>query len=302
MQSQMSSLNFNGQKVGFDITIPMDRYDSWKSLYRKLKGYCKKFAFQLEQGRRTGYKHWQCRVSLITKRTAAAIVTELAPEIGGNWSLTSDTVHSGPKHFNYVMKEDTRIDGPWTDQTPCDDAPVMTRQLREFMKIIGDDHSGMYDFQKYLYGEAQEYNDRKITLIYDLHGHSGKSRIVDLLEYKEIALYVPPVDSMKDMSQYICCYETRRCYCIDLPRAMKKDKKALRGIYSGIELLKDGRMFDTRYAAKSRRIDCPQIFVFCNDLPDFDMLSNDRWEILEIQDDKRAIVRQPSYYTCRITR
>jgi len=297
----MSSLNFNGQKTGFDITIPMDKYDSWRSLYRKLKGYCKKFGFQLEQGRKTGYKHWQCRVSLITKRTCTALLTEIIPVIGGNWTLTSDNVHSGPKHFNYVMKEDTRIDGPWDDRTPCDDAPVMTRQLREFMEKIGPYNTGMYDFQMHIYYDSQVYDDRKITLIYDPNGNSGKTSIINLLEYKEIALYVPPVDSMKDMSQYICCFETRRCYCIDLPRAMKKDKKALRGIYSGIELLKDGRMFDTRYAAKSRRIDCPQIMVFCNDLPDFDMLSNDRWEILEIQIDKTYIIRNPSYYTFRIT-
>lgn len=293
----MAPLNFNGQKTGFDVTIPHDKYASWKCLYRKLKGYCKKFGFQLEQGRKTGYKHWQCRVSLISKRTCVAMHTEIISEIGGNWSLTSDHVHSGPKHFNYVMKEDTRIDGPWTDSTPCDPPPTLTRQLREFMAIPREN---WYTFQTHLYTQSTVYNDRIITLVYDPHGHSGKTSIVNLLEYEEKALYVPPIDTMKDMSQYICCYETKPCYCIDLPRAMKKDKKALRGIYSGIELLKDGRMFDTRYSARSRRIDCPQIFVFCNDLPDFDMLSNDRWIILEIQHDKTFELRQSSYYTCRI--
>ena len=289
-------LDFVGQKVGFDLTIPAYQYTHWKDLHRKLAGICKKFVFQLEKGR-SGYLHWQCRVSMITKRTAAALITEIIPLIGGHWSLTSANVHNGPKHFNYVMKEDTRVEGPWTDTTPCEEKPALTRQLREFMKTVKD--GNMYDYQMYLYEQSTVYDDRKITLIYDPHGNSGKSRLVDLLEYEEKALYVPPLDSMKDISQYICCFETRECYCFDLPRAMKKEGKILRGIYSGIELLKDGRMFDTRYTGKRRRLDCPQIYVFANGIPDWDLLSPDRWEILEIQKDKSYVLRKPTYYTYR---
>ena len=76
-----------------------------------------------------------------------------------------------------------------------------------------------------------------------------------------------------------CCMgvSPQKCYLIDIPRAMKKDKLA--SFYSGLEALKNGVMYDKRFHFKKRRIDRPQVIVFTNTLPDWDLMSRDRWQV-----------------------
>ena len=108
----------------FDVTIPGDLYPNEVEVAKALNGWCKKYVFQKEQGD-TGYVHWQCRVSLIKKRRMAEVLTIIVPKIGGHWSPTNNKVHAAGS-FNYVMKEDTKIDGPWTEQSFMD-PPKLTR-------------------------------------------------------------------------------------------------------------------------------------------------------------------------------
>lgn len=69
-----------------------------------------------------------------------------------------------------------------------------------------------------------------------------------------------------------------------MPRGMKKDK--LGEFYAGIEIIKNGVAYDKRYTAKKIRFDRPNIFVFTNMLPVFELLSKDRWCILEVLNKK----------------
>jgi hypothetical protein len=69
-----------------------------------------------------------------------------------------------------------------------------------------------------------------------------------------------------------------------MPRALKKDK--LGGFYSAIETVKDGYAYDDRYNFTEKIFDCPVIWVISNTLPDFSLLSRDRWKLWEITDDK----------------
>jgi hypothetical protein len=132
----------------FDVTIPfylpsddantperIPSYEDWEALHRKLDGWCNKFCFQLEKSD-LGYLHWQCRVNLIKRKSLSVVLAQVAPLIGGRWSITSTGVHQNAKSFCYVMKEDTRVDGPWTEEIKLDPPAVMTRQLKDFLKIV----------------------------------------------------------------------------------------------------------------------------------------------------------------------
>jgi len=76
-----------------------------------------------------------------------------------------------------------------------------------------------------------------------------------------------------------------------MPRAI--DKTRLYGMYSAIEQVKKGKLFDIRYNYKAWWIDSPQIWVFTNHLPDLNLLSGDRWRIWVINDDKILEKYQP---------
>ena len=100
-----------------------------------------------------------------------------------------------------------------------------------------------------------------------------------------LALELPALRQFEDLLQFAYRFENQKAYLVDMPRAMKKDK--LSEFYSGLECLKNGVVWDKRYAAKkrSRRMDRPQIIVFTNTLPAWEFMSKDRWACYEMDDD-----------------
>lgn len=258
------------QITSIDFTLSADVM-THTELQQHLQEWCKKWVYQLEESD-TGYKHYQGRVSLIKKRRLNELVNKFIPR--GHLSATTTGVHNS-NNFNYVMKADTRIEGPFSDKeytTP----PTMTRQLRQFLTYEP------YPWQTKVMEMAKQTEDRYITVIYDTVGNAGKSILAEFMEYHRVAFEIPALRSMEDIMQCVMSVPTHPAYLIDMPRGMKKDK--LGEFYSGIECIKNGVAYDKRYSFKKKRFDRPQVFVFTNVLPDFDLLSPDRWRVFEVQD------------------
>lgn len=229
----------------------------------------KKFCFQRETGS-MGYEHFQCRGHLYEKKTMGAMI-KIAKEhlFCAHVSITSTKVHEGT-NFNYVMKADSRVEGPWTDENFIN-KPKLTRQLKVFAQ------TEFRPWQETIVQWCNQEDDRSIKLIFDQQGNSGKSIMSEYLMYKGLAFEMPPFKLMEDIMQCAMCVREQKVYLIDMPRAMKKDK--LGEFYAGLEALKNGMCYDKRYNFKMRRMDRPQVIVFTNVLPDFSMLSRDRWEV-----------------------
>lgn len=281
--------------TGYDLTTSVEKSTPDHNIMgRNLKQVFKNFAFQKERGE-DGYVHWQIRGRLYKKRRLdKAMIKEFQPLVfGGHWSITSKGVHTD-KNFNYQMKADTRVEGPWTDED-FEDPPVLTRQLKKFYKHV--EETGKYPWQAQIEALCDREDDRFITCIVDEEGNAGKSVFIEHLEYVGKAYEVPPVTCMEDLMQLCMCLKAQKCYCIDMPKAMKKDKLA--GFYSGLEALKNGVMYDKRYAFKKRRIDRPQVFVYTNTCPDLTLLSQDRWDIWYMY--QKQLIRATEYtlLTCK---
>ena len=231
------------QITGFDITIPKAVYTDQNELALALKEWCKSFCFQLERGEETGYEHWQCRIRLIKKRRLNEVIEQIAPVIKGHWTATCKSVHKA-NAFNYVMKADSRIEGPWSEKDFAN-PPKMTRQLRSFL------NHPLRPWQRYLMDTCVIPDDRKIIFVHDAVGNTGKSIFAEFLEYKNIACELPPLRAFEDLMQFASGLDDQKCYLIDMPRALKKDK--LSEFYSGIECLKNGILWDKRYSAKKTK-------------------------------------------------
>ena len=136
-----------------------------------LDGVAKRYVFQKEQGD-GGLIHYQGRLSLIKKRRKFEAL-KLFKEPKPNYFEPT----TNPEYFKgdafYQMKKDTRIDGPWTDK---DEIPVLTKQLSLFLKW------DLRPFQKRIIEEAQEFDMRKINLIWDTTGNCGKSMLSEFME------------------------------------------------------------------------------------------------------------------------
>lgn len=256
----------------YDFTLAYDdtnSIDQYNILFETLKGITTKWAFQLEQGD-SGYKHYQGKLVLIKKRHKSTILKMFFNEYDFIKTIhLSPTVKGNLDKWDYVTKLDTRIDGPWTS----DDAQKkpLTKQLQIFNTFE------MYDWQKKLEKKSQEFCMRTIDLIYDIDGNTGKSIFSEYMEYNGFAEEIPPFRLMDDIFQWVCSFEIKNCYIIDMPRGMKKDKLA--DFYSGIEVIKNGVAYDKRYKGRKIRFDRPRIFIFTNTLPEFKLMSKDRWNV-----------------------
>lgn len=238
------------------------------------KEYFKKWVFQLEKSD-TGYLHFQGRGRLVKRRTLPSCISVLGPVLPGLHLSASSTNSLGDSTFSYVMKTDTRVAGPWKDDDP-EPAPL-TRQLRDFMT------KEKYPWQSFIEESVKELDDRYIKVVIDNVGNIGKSVFVEYLEYNGLAYEIPAINCLEDLMQIAMCIPAQKAYLIDMPRGLKKEKLA--GMYAGLEALKNGTMYDKRYAFKKRRIDRPQVIVFTNVKPDVSLLSLDRWIFYNITPD-----------------
>ena len=286
----MPALDFQNKKTLFDVTIFDNhrKYANANEVIDAAKRLFCKFAFQLEECPTTKTRHWQFRGALIDRATASQVKKTLAVEFPGNWSLTSSAVHSDARQFNYVMKEPTRVDGPWTDQDVPPPPKQLTPQLELF--INGGYHKGEYlppsrlPWHTQIMDEIRDFDMRSIIIVFDKQGNSQKSIFLEYMEFEELAFECPPFRNMEDMMQFCYSFDAQKTYFIDMPRGMKKDKLA--DFYSGIETLKNGVLWDKRYEGKKRRIARPNIVVYTNSLPVFELMSADRWKVLVMQPDK----------------
>lgn len=261
----------NSQVCVYDITIPYETYKR-KDLDALFRSFSKKFVFQGEIGEETEYKHWQCRISLKVAQRESYFKKNGYP-CKGNWSITSN---ENKDNDFYVMKPDTRFEGPYSDK----DKP-MTWQLQHFMDEC---EKNMYDYQKSIKSLCPIKDMRTINLIYDEHGDMGKSLFLEYLEYLKIAKQIPPLDNIQDICAMVMEYPNEDAYIMDLPRGISK--KDMSNMITGIECIKNGYVFDKRYGYRELRMGRPQIFVFCNKLPNLTYLSKDRWKIWEMHSDK----------------
>lgn len=263
------------QVAGYDFRFNNEHTP--EEIISYLHGIAKKWVFQLERGD-TGYEHYQGRLSLIKKRRQheALKLFKVPPNY---FQPTCNPEYIKGDAF-YVMKEDTRIAGPWKD---TDKSLFIPRHYRGLMDRL-------YPYQQHIWDTREVFEPRKINLVYDPTGNNGKSSIASLCELYGRGIDVPPMNDMKEIIQLLCdeCMASNlrnpSPIFIDLPRAMCKSR--LYGIYTAIEQIKKGKLYDTRYNYKKWWIDSPQVWVFTNVLPNLNYLSRDRWNILTINNNK----------------
>lgn len=258
--------------TGWDVTIPKQKFEK-DDLFKILGEWCKKWAAQVELGAEKNYLHWQIRLRLIKKKRRAEAIEQTG--LDGHWSPTSGGVHS-KANFNYVMKADTRVEGPWTDKDYEPPKPV-TLQIQKFLE------KERYPCWIELEQKIQKWEERKIICISD-RGMTGKSIFLEYMEYLGLARRCPPRQNAQDLLRCVYGMPDSRCYMIDMPRAMKKDN--LSQFYTGVETIKDGWCYDDRYNWKSRYIlpGRPNVVVFGNSEPDRTLLTEDMWDVYTINE------------------
>lgn len=252
-----------------------------------LQNNCKKYVFQKEKGD-SGYIHWQGRFSLIKKRNKSQLIklfnsnNLLLPNY-----LMPTCKNNHTDDFFYAFKADTRIGEVYADAQHAQRFQLSTDGIyipKQFRNI------NFYPYQQAIVDSRDSFDFRQINVIFDSIGNSGKSTIAAISEILYGAIDMPVLMDYKEIVATICniCMDTGnrspKLVFFDMPRAQSKQQ--MLGFYSAIEQIKKGKLYDTRYKYKSFWIDSPTIWVFTNELPDTNLLSNDRWKIWTITTDK----------------
>jgi len=275
--------SFDGQLVSFDITLKYgDEWSDHRTLNAALATIFKKFVFQKERGEETDYIHWQIRGTLHKKSTYGNVMSDCVPVVPGHWSITSKDTHLAGNQFNYVMKAQTRLDGPWSDKDKVREPPTVTIQLELYWKQ--DKYPWQVDAERLIV----DYNCRFLHYVWDPHYNSGKSVFSEDIEYRGLAEELPPTcERAEDIIQFVYGMPTAKAYTFDLPAALPK--KHMRQFYTGLECLKNGYLYDKRYEGKKRRISRPTLMIFANTLPIFNLMAPDRWKVWYVTPSKELV-------------
>lgn len=134
------------------------------------------------------------------------------------------------------------------------------------------------------YAES-EPNDREIVWVTGKEGGEGKTTFCKYLHRKYGAICLSGKSA--DMKHGIIAYKEKNGYTpefivVNIPRSFNHEYLS----YTGLEEIKDMFFYSGKYEGGMVDGNCPHLWVFANEKPDYDMLSCDRWKCFEIVDSK----------------
>lgn len=225
------------------------------------KAVCKEYVFQEEIGE-NNTPHLQGNIYLHKKMRWSQF--NLPKEI--HWEKT----HNYEAAIDYCMKNDTRNGKIYTNIEP-----------REEIECINLED--LYDWQKEIYEYVNNKPDpREILFVIDKEGNKGKSELCRFLCIKNKAVLLS--GKTNDMKYGIIKYFEKnnrypKIILIDLPRTYNSDYLC----YTGIEEIKNGMFFNTKYESEMCIFNRPHIIIFTNEKPaNANNLSQDRWKFKDL--------------------
>lgn len=232
----------------WDFTASKEKGNTREFVIKVLEPIADRFCVGDEVGS-TGYQHLQGRVVFKVGKDLKTLTN-----MGLGWTWTPTHV----RDFHYVEKEGNFYRS-WE------------KHISKWANIE------LLGWQKGLLECMDKQSDRQVTVVYDPKGNRGKSWFAKYCVATHRATYVPPMNDAQDFMAFAMA-KPDKAYIFDMPRA--ESIKQRKGMWSAIEQIKNGYLYDKRYSFRDMWIDPPTIVVFCNEPPDEDVLSADRWQIV----------------------
>lgn len=241
------------QLYNWIFVIPREECDA-SQLSQLLHSFpCKKFTYQLERSE-SGYEHWQGFFSLKTKEYFNTVK-----------NMFPNTTHiEGAKNIfkadNYSKKIETRIEGPYNEKSV-------------FLECLKFEQ--LYKWQKNILNICSEKpSGRTINWYWSEQGNLGKSSFCKYLVINHNAFFAG--DGKKGDIYHAFKADTK-IILFDVPRYYKDHFN-----YGTLEGLCNGLIFSGKYDSSMKIFNPVHIFVFCNFPPDTSSMSEDRWNIVNL--------------------
>ncbi|QKE11187.1 Rep protein [Chicken circovirus 2] len=140
---------------------------------------------------------------------------------------------------------------------------------------------------KIIHEVARVASDRKIWWLWEKTGGVGKSVFARYLFREKGAVIVS--GKLADMKHCIAMWSKENGYphivIIDIPRSIDLDFFS----YTGVEELKNGFFFSSKYEGAHVDMPRPHMFIFANEEPQYEKMSEDKWRVINIKDQEKPL-------------
>lgn len=237
----------------FDMTISKEKWGKMETLKDALNLVCERFVIGEEVGQ-GGYEHYQVRA--VMKQPTSI------EEMKARWGPFGHVSATHVRDFKYCEKEG-KFYRSWEEA------------LNKYAMIK------LLPWQEKVMDYYTNQTDRQVVVIVDFVGNHGKSWLAKHMHVTRRGRYAPVMDNAQDLIAYAMACPSNG-YIFDLPRSESLKKK--KEIWSAIETIKNGHLYDKRYNYRETWIDPPKLLIFANEYPPRERLSEDRWKIYQIQE------------------
>lgn len=247
----------NAERKHWILTVAWtDENESPKGLELWLQKHCDRYTMQIEKGEESGFIHLQLSLTLRKKQRLTWLKNHFRRD------AHCEIIRNQDAAFDYCMKEDSRLRGPWIWPTPA--------------TVIKDPMNGLelYPWQEEIKSIISQPSDaRTVYWYWDRRGNTGKTTFAKHLWLHHNVCFLQNAKKA-DMAY---AYNGEPIVICNLPRTCEDFVS-----YDALESLKDGMIFSAKYESGAKVFDNPHVIVFANFEPDTSKLSSDRWQIRKI--------------------
>lgn len=271
--------------------------------------YMRYLVYQQERAPTTGTLHWQGYVEFNRNYT----LKQIKSYFNDNKMHIEKRYGTREEARNYCMKSATRIQPPvehgsWktrqgertdlhqlvdkikhgaSDLELIESDPEMVNRYMKFIQHVRhvydveSNKDAMKEFtdvvlndnQKVIMNHIENQNKRQITWVFDEKGNTGKTFLTQHLIAKHNAVRFTN-GKTKDIAY---AYNKESIVAFDFARSCEE-----RINYQIIEDLKNGMLFSSKYTSQCKMFKPPKIVIMANFMPDKSKLSDDRWDIINL--------------------
>jgi len=249
-----------------------------------LNEFADSWVFQLERGVNADKLHFQVRLIVHEGVMTETLLTIFEARSLDRRDITflpesNNSIQQGGLSF-YVMKDDTRVEGPWHDST---------YKPRKRVHYEGNDleciRSSKRPFQQHIIDELKHPpDDRTLHWWYNHSGAGGKSKLMKYLRVTHPSFARVPMGTATQIKTSVIEKGPCQVYMVDLPRVRGTDERQ-QELFSALEEIKNGWVESPMYGKAAELImEPPHIYIFSNELPNLNYASLDRWRVHELYD------------------
>lgn len=272
----------------------------------------KEWLAQLERGQPSekypdGYLHFQGKFSLIIKAKMGALNESLAKAGFRKYHLSQCSAYSRDD-YSYVCKTNSKVAGPWGCEKYVE-RPKVIRMVNDDVQDLWETNR-WYTWQKEVAasGDTNSQYHNMINIIINCKGGDGKSSLAERIECSGEGKIIPPIFNAEGIAKFVFSQAHGKAsktnphtgvkvpkmfplYITDVPRGLTLDDlppnlKIIREseFWAGLEGLKNGYIYETRYCGDSLFFKRPCVFVFSNNEPKFGCISDHKFRAWTIKD------------------